>query len=306
MIRAAVLVAVMIAGPGFAQSLTFPSNARMTAEQGETLGSYAMPIGPWANDAIPTLQAEGRITRQSWRIDAAGLTSLQLIRPLRSQLRNDGFDVVFECTQEICGGFDFRFGLSVLPPPEMFVTLGNFRYLAARKDDLFISLIASPTAQAGFVQVTTVGANAPAATARGAAAVAVAPQSQVLGAPLGDQLDSVGRAILTGLAFETGSSRLGQGPFNALDDLAAYLLRAPNLTVALVGHTDSSGSLDGNIALSKRRAASVLERLVTDHGVPRSQVEAQGMGYLAPIASNQTEAGRTANRRVEVIITSTR
>jgi len=72
-----------------------------------------------------------------------------------------------------------------------------------------------------------------------------------------------------------------------------------------VGHTDAEGSLDGNIALSRRRAASVLERLVTAYQVDRRQMEAQGMGYLAPIASNLTEEGREANRRVEVIVTST-
>ena len=93
-------------------------------------------------------------------------------------------------------------------------------------------------------------------------------------------------------------------PFDSLQALADYLANAPDLQVALVGHTDSSGPLDVNIALSKRRAGSVLERLVSDYGVARKQLEAQGMGYLAPVASNLTQQGRDANRRVEVIITS--
>jgi outer membrane protein OmpA-like peptidoglycan-associated protein len=87
--------------------------------------------------------------------------------------------------------------------------------------------------------------------------------------------------------------------------LADYLAAQPDLSVALVGHTDASGSLDGNIVISKRRAGSVLERLVSDYGVARRQLDAQGMGYLSPIASNQTQEGRDANRRVEVIVTST-
>ncbi|MDP5359491.1 MAG: OmpA family protein, partial [Paracoccaceae bacterium] len=93
--------------------------------------------------------------------------------------------------------------------------------------------------------------------------------------------------------------------YGSLRDLADYLLLHPDRTVALVGHTDSAGSLATNIALSKRRAGSVLERLVTVYGVARRQLEAEGMGYLAPVSSNLTEAGREANRRVEVIITST-
>jgi OOP family OmpA-OmpF porin len=49
----------------------------------------------------------------------------------------------------------------------------------------------------------------------------------------------------------------------------------------------------------------VLERLVTTYDIPPHQLDAQGMGYLSPVASNLTEEGREVNRRVEVIITST-
>jgi outer membrane protein OmpA-like peptidoglycan-associated protein len=83
-------------------------------------------------------------------------------------------------------------------------------------------------------------------------------------------------------------------------------LRAnPNLQVALVGHTDSAGSLEGNIGLSKRRARAVRQRLINAHGVRADQLAAEGMGYLSPVGSNLTEVGRNANRRVEVIVTST-
>ncbi|MFB1025868.1 MAG: OmpA family protein, partial [Octadecabacter sp.] len=124
----------------------------------------------------------------------------------------------------------------------------------------------------------------------------------------GDRAQSLadqGRFILSGLVFETGSAQLGDAIFGSLQDLADYLIANPDRTVALVGHTDFVGSLDGNIALSKRRAGSVLERLATTYDIPRHQLDAQGMGYLSPVATNLTEDGREANRRVEVIITST-
>jgi len=122
---------------------------------------------------------------------------------------------------------------------------------------------------------------------------------------LAQSLEDQGRFILSGLVFETGSAQLGNAIFGSLQDLADYLIANPDRTVALVGHTDFVGSLDGNIALSKRRAGSVLERLVTTYDIPRHQLDAQGMGYLSPVASNLTEEGRETNRRVEVIITST-
>ena len=76
----------------------------------------------------------------------------------------------------------------------------------------------------------------------------------------------------------------------------------PTITVAIVGHTDAVGSLAGNTALSKRRAESVRARLIEDYGVDPEQLQADGVGYLAPIASNLTDAGRAANRRVDVIL----
>jgi len=154
------------------------------------------------------------------------------------------------------------------------------------------------------VQVIRVGAADSGLVTR-AEAPAVRAVSQVPTGDLAQQLESQGRYVLSDLAFETGSAQLGDAVFPSLQKLADYLVANPERTVALVGHTDSVGSLDGNIALSKRRAGSVLERLVTTYNIPRRQLEAEGMGYLAPVSTNLTEEGRTLNRRVEVIITST-
>ena len=84
--------------------------------------------------------------------------------------------------------------------------------------------------------------------------------------------------------------------------MAAFLNAQPSVRVALVGHTDSVGSLSGNIALSKRRAQSVRQRLIDAHGIEAARMQAEGMGYLAPVASNLAETGRDQNRRVEVIL----
>ena len=110
-----------------------------------------------------------------------------------------------------------------------------------------------------------------------------------------------GSVVLEGLEFETGATRLGPGPFEALTDLADYLKANPGLRVALVGHTDSVGSLQSNIEISRKRARAVRARLIDVYGIPPAQLDAEGMGYLAPRASNLSEAGREANRRVEAI-----
>lgn len=309
MIRALVFLALS-ASAGQAQILDFPANAALQASETSPLDSYDLPVGIWADGVLPVTPVEGALTREAWRIDSQSLTTLQLLRPLREQLRDDRFRIIFECQTEACGGFDFRFATSALPPPEMQINLGDFRFLTAERVTSdgpdYVTLFISRTAQAGFVQVTRVSpvSQEPAPLAAATIPPAGSPDdSAAVG--LASQLDAAGRAILPGLAFATGSANLADQEFDVLTDLAAYLASHPDRTVALVGHTDSVGGLDSNIALSKRRAGSVLERLVSAYDVNRSQLAAEGMGYLAPLASNLTAAGREANRRVEVIITST-
>ncbi len=310
MILRALAILLALAGAAEAQSLQFPSNATLMREEATPLDSYVVPTGIWENGVLPSLTAEGQTVRQAWRIAAPSLTTLQILRPLREQLRNDRFRILFECQTEACGGFDFRFAIDTFPPPEMRINIGDFRYLAAERQGAdgmeYLTLLVSRTAQAGFVEVTYVSPATEVAmpvvgvTAEPLRALGTLPDDGLAG-----QLETIGRSVLTDLTFDIGSAQLGAGRFASLDALANYLSRNPDRTVALVGHTDASGPLDTNIALSKRRAASVLERLVSDYGVPRRQLAAEGMGYLAPVASNLTEEGREANRRVEVIITST-
>jgi len=302
------LAFVILAQPAIADPLRFPGNAEMLAEETLGLARYELPTGPW-DGQIPAVPIEGAMVQQAWRIDAAGLSTLQLLRPLREQLLNDGFEVVFECETRLCGGFDFRFGTLTLPPPALQINLADFRFLSAWKGsddgDIGVSLFVSQTGSAGFVQVTQVGATVENIADVGGAPARADTPTPGTGIPIADALNTLGYAVLDGLFFETGSSQLAEAEFAALQALSDYLASNPNLKVALVGHTDAEGSLDGNIALSKRRAGSVLERLVTDYNVARSQLDAQGMGYLSPIANNLTQEGRDANRRVEVIVTST-
>lgn len=263
-----------------------------------------MPLGRYADGAIPVKVIEGAVQRQAFRVPASTGTTLQLLAPLRSQIEAAGFEILFECRTRQCGGFDFRFGTEVLPGPGMYVDLTDFRFLAAQNAEQgAISLLVSRSASAGFIQVIRVGTAADAAftTAPGPTNPTI-PRAT---GPLGTQLESAGRVVLSDLNFATGSSALGEETFESLSALADYLKTFPNRRIALVGHTDSVGTLENNIALSRKRAASVLERMASTYGVARGQLEAGGMGYLSPILSNLTAEGREANRRVEAVLIST-
>jgi len=69
----------------------------------------------------------------------------------------------------------------------------------------------------------------------------------------------------------------------------------------IIGHTDSKGDPKYNVALSKRRAEAVRDYLIAG-GIPANKLRVVGMGAKEPIVSNNTEAGRAQNRRVEVIV----
>ena len=333
--RAVCLLLLLLPAPALAVSFEFPGSAVTTAVRNEALGSYALPVGPWSGGAIKTLPVEGAVEQTAWKVQIGALTTLQLLKPLRNQLRLDGFTTLYECDATSCGGFDFRYETNVLPEPEMHVDLGDFRYLAASRDTdggpEYVSLLVSRSSESGFVQVIRVGgAEAPlmvltpstkspdtlplvggdqgvlsSAGQPAAQSFTVGPLATEFKKDLALALESGGAVPLEDLAFEIGSAELAPGDFASLDALADYLKTHPQRHVMLVGHTDASGSLDANIALSKRRAASVVARLVDVLGVAKGQLASDGVGFLVPRASNLTEEGRTENRRVEAVLTST-
>lgn len=304
--RASALVLCLAAAPLSALELSLPGNARPTAEVVTDPDSYAMPTGPYRAGRLPVQQVEGRVSRQAWRIAGQTRTTLQLFAPLRDQLSDAGYEVVFDCADAGCGGFDFRFETEVLPAPAMYVSLTDFRFVAARKGaEDHVTLLVSRTGSAGFVQLVRVTGEG-AETALPQLITETGPQALMTGAgDLARRLLAQGHAVLADLEFGTGTSTMSDGSYPSLAALAGFMQDNPQARIALVGHTDAVGALDGNIALSRLRAEAVRDRLVAAHGVARDRMVAEGMGYLSPVAPNTTPEGREANRRVEVVLLNT-
>lgn len=314
-IRPIVLAALAGLMPLYAHAveLKIPGNAARVSDQVQPVASTAIPVSAYSQGTVQTIAAEGRISTEVWQLRNLNLSTFQIMLKLRKQLTDDGFEILLNCAEVECGGFDFRYEIDLLPEPEMHVDLGDYRFLSAQKtiDDQppeYVSLMVSRSANTGFVQVKRIRPKTETETTISALQdptdLAKTPPILATGS-LALLLTTTGSAPLEDLEFQTGSSRLGDKSFGSLKELSEFLKSNPELTVALVGHTDAEGSLANNLALSKRRAASVMERLVLAYGVSVSQMEAAGVGYLAPRGSNQTETGRTQNRRVEVILTST-
>ncbi|EYD78151.1 Outer membrane protein A precursor [Rubellimicrobium mesophilum DSM 19309] len=292
----------LLAQPAAALTLDLPATAAKALDETEPLGSLALATGPWAEGVLPSRTVEGAVTREVWQVPGPG-TTLGLLAPLRDQVAAQGYEILLDCEDEACGGFDFRSAIEVLPPPAMFADLADFHYLSAVKDDEALTLLVSRSDERGFVQLLRV---APAEPGTVPAAPAVSSEGPGTGTPppgdFATRIEGEGRVVLEGLAFATGSSELASGGDAGLAALAAYLAENPTRRVALVGHTDAQGPLGANIALSKRRAQAVADRLASRYGVDRSQLQAEGMGWLSPRATNLTPEGREANRRVEAVI----
>ena len=120
-------------------------------------------------------------------------------------------------------------------------------------------------------------------------------------AALSGGLSGNGHVIVNGILFDTGKADVKPESAPALAEVAKLLKQNPALKVYVVGHTDNVGALAGNIDLSKRRAASVVQALTTQYGIAATRLQPYGDGPYAPIASNDSEDGRTLNRRVELV-----
>jgi OOP family OmpA-OmpF porin len=114
-------------------------------------------------------------------------------------------------------------------------------------------------------------------------------------------LDRAGHTVLHGIFFDTDEAVVKPESRAALTEIAKLLKGNPEMTAYVVGHTDMSGTLEHNLDLSNRRAAAVIDALVVDHGISGERLTPRGVGPLAPVASNDTEAGRALNRRVELV-----
>jgi OmpA-OmpF porin, OOP family len=112
---------------------------------------------------------------------------------------------------------------------------------------------------------------------------------------------ATGHASIYGIYFDFDKAVIKQESEAALKEIAKLLQQNETLNLYVVGHTDNVGTIDYNMKLSKARADAVLTELVTKYKISPERLKANGVGSLAPVASNKTDDGRAMNRRVELV-----
>ncbi len=282
-------------------SLEMPPSAELLEQASLGYDTYDLPVGVWRQEGVPVKTLRGEVTWQSWHIASAVATTLQVLEPIAEQITAAGYQVIFTCEWRECGGFDFRYALRVMPAPDMYVNIRDYRYFAAENDNQAISVLISRTRTGIYVQVTRIGIGPLLEPKKDESETnETSKPSQIVG--VSEAIVEFGHAVISNLNFETGTDELSEGRNDNLAEIASFMRRYPEAEIALVGHTDFEGSLEVNVALSRRRAETVRDRLVSKYGISSDRITIDGVGYLSPVASNLTAKGREQNRRVEAVL----
>jgi OmpA-OmpF porin, OOP family len=234
---------------------------------------------------------EGRITRIAYRTHP-GPSILEVSRNFETQLAKAGFETLLACDTDACGGIPFTEAVDALPVPQMWVDGFNYHYFAGRKVDggreTYASVIVSQNNQDITAQLTV-------------AELGAIEDKMVNAAQMAKGLGDTGHIALYGIYFDTDKAVLKPESRPTLEQIAKLLISQPQLNVFIVGHTDNQGAYDYNLDLSRRRAEAIAAELVKSFRIAQPRLRTAGLGFLAPVGSNATEAGRALNRRVELV-----
>lgn len=209
-----------------------------------------------------TKSVEGKVEKINY--SCRGKSALQVRRNAEQALRAAGFTLDFT-------GYD-------LP----------VHYVTGHKGRLWIAVAASELTGDSDYSFTSVYA--------GAMTQELTADAKAWAAEIGKS----GRVAVYGIEFDTGKAALRPESGEVLQQVLTLLNDQPDWQLRIEGHTDSTGSRQGNQVLSQQRAASVVSWLVAK-GVAPARLTAVGLGDTKPVGENQSEEGRARNRRVELV-----
>ena len=243
----------------------------------------------FADGAVISAPFEGRILLRRFK-NPPGKSTFEIVENYRAALTAQGTALDWSCSSrsdcgnQSDGGWKSRNGMNLGIGSDVQYLTGTMSFEGARvhvsvgveKNNHYVQVLQADAMATDQVKVTD------------AAAMAAA-------------IDSEGKIALDNIYFDFGSAVLQPASDPAITEIARLLADRAGLQVYVVGHTDSVGTLESNLALSRARAQAVVDALEARFGVATGRAVPAGVGPLAPVATNATDAGRQANRRVEIV-----
>ena len=266
----------------------------------KSFDDYVLPLGALADgEYADTSRVEGEITWIGYR-NPEGRSVLEVFRNYRQKLADDDFDELWRCEGIDACGYWFADRLFDADPQKFLHAADtgadeDIRYLATKRSGDDGNVYAQVTVYDDGNDVWTRVRVIEAATME-------SDRIEVVKADeMASRIAEQGSVALYGIYFDTDSAHVKPASEPTLVEIARLLDNDSQLELLVVGHTDNQGSFDYNLALSRRRAAAVVDALVSEHGVARDRLRSWGVGFTAPAASNRSEDGRARNRRVELV-----
>lgn len=274
------------------------------------LGKLKSQDGYAAYDAVR--EVEGRHTRLLY-LAPPQRSSLEVFRNYEGDLAAKGFTVLFKCSgaEECESSYGTEFYRVLYPPTRRLQNsdLSKAAFNVPAEPHYLAATLSRPE---GEVSVSLYVAVERGGFAESNDRVAVlldvveakpmeAKMVTIDAAKMAKDIAATGRVALYGLYFDTDKADLKPESAPSLAEIGKLLKAEPTLKVYIVGHTDNVGGFDYNMSLSQRRAKSVVDQLVQSYGIAPDRLKPAGAGMIAPVATNDDEAGRGKNRRVEIV-----
>jgi len=265
------------------------SEERIRERVTESFGRTARIIG-FEDGKVVDERFEGRVLLMRFR-NPKDRSTFEILTNYRQALEARGFSVEWQCeTRALCGngadgGWRERNGMNLGIGRDIDYLTGQMPYeggtvfvsVGVEKSNHYVQVLQADAMETGLVRILDAEAMA-------------------------SSLDAQGKITVENIYFDFGKADLLPESGEAIAEIARLMSDRPEIGLYVVGHTDSVGSFEANISLSRARAAAVVNALEARHGVAAGRAVPAGVGPLAPVASNATDAGRALNRRVEIVL----
>lgn len=273
---------------------------------------YKVATGTVKNGALPTQKVEGKVTTIVYKLPI-NVTTLQVARNYEKAFRDGGFTQTLSCDAKTCGEFlpkkliesigprskmeqryfhmwiddrsigpnsDYRFWTGVLDRSgtKIYATLFVQFVPAGPGDPAYVALdvIESKPLETGLVKLDVKSIDA--------------------------AIKAHGKVVLDGVYFDHDKDTIKPDSSATFKTIADFLKTNSQINAYVVGHTDNSGDYTHNLNLSQKRAVAVVRTLANDYKIANTRLTPVGIGPVSPATRNTTDAERSKNRRVELVL----